>query len=131
MTGISFQPTLGGMAKRITDRPRGTPGRKSDAETPPARSAFQKEFVARVKDARAQLGRQEGHEVTQEELARRLSAAVGYAVPTDRYSKYERQSDKPTMMPHDLLFAFAAVTQVPLPMLLAPVTTRALLRSVS
>jgi hypothetical protein len=76
-------------------------------------------LAARIARAREQYGERLGHQVTQEEMARRLSQAVGYKITADKYRKYEG-GPKPSPMPHDLLFHFAEITGVSTGVLLAP-----------
>jgi hypothetical protein len=119
VTGNVFQLTLGGVkTPPLKHRPPGTPGRKPGG-IPAPRSAFNLELAARIARAREQYGARLGHQVTQEEMARRLSQAAGYKITADKYRKYEG-GPKPTPMPHDLLFHFAEITGVSTGVLLAP-----------
>jgi hypothetical protein len=113
VTGNFIQLPLAGMPKRPRHGPLGTPGRKPDS-VPPARSAFSIEFAARVKAAREATG------LTQDEMAQRLSKAVGYEILPDSYRKYEGGS-KPSFMPLDLLFHFAEITGKTVGTLVAPI----------
>lgn len=124
VTGNSFRvPFLDGMGKVLhLDQQRAKPGRKRGS-IPAGRSEWRREFARRVKESRERLTAIEGREVTQREMARLLSQAVGYQVEADEYRKYENTSSpKPTMMPHDLIFAFAELTHQTCGSLLAPLT---------
>lgn len=119
-TGNSFRVPYEGVGKvvRIQNSGRGTPGRKPDS-IPPARSAWQAEFVQRIRIGRESLAQQRGHDISYPEMAKLLSQSAGYYVNPDNYRKYESATSQ-TMMPHDLLFHFSDVTGVSLARLLSP-----------
>lgn len=125
MTGNLIPLDLYLMGKRSSKGQKGTPGRKV-GKIPPARSDFQLEFARRVREGREKLGRMRGREITQNEMARLLTLAAGYEVPADNYRKYEGGKGaiprKPSMMPHDLIFHFAELTEQTTGRLLAPVS---------
>jgi len=98
------------------------PGRKVNS-VPIARSAFNAAFAQRIRAGRARLSERLGYTVTQREMAQRLSRLAGYAVSTDNYRKYER-SRKPVLMPHDLCFYFAELTDMTVGALLVPIEKR-------
>jgi len=104
------------MAKRPRSGEKGTPGRKADG-VPAGRSAFKRELASRLKSAREDAG------LSQVEMARRLTIAVGYEVTADEYRKYEG-GKKPSSMPHDLLFPFAEITGRTVGTLVAPLPFR-------
>lgn len=71
-----------------------------------------------MKAAREELGRREGREVTQADMARRLTVLAGYDVHSDQIRKAEGADQ---FLAHDLLFFFAEVVGISTGVLLAPV----------
>jgi len=97
-----------------------TAARADRRGVPAARREFNAEFARGIRAGRERLAQHLGHEVTQREMAERLSRLAGYTVSADSYRKYEN-SKKPVALPMDLLFHFAEFTYTTPDALTAPV----------